>query len=420
MSHNNSRTLLLLTAFAALILATGCGSALGRDPRPLTHLTQRTLAAPAQYGLIGDMDNDGEPTVGDAIRILRVVVGLDPDDNRADANCNGSSDVGDAIKVLRCVVGLDDWPIRDTTIAGKLVYHPPTADRKYSYYHYIPQSALNRNPVRILLNAHSSPPWVETYDQMEEYVADTEVNGMKGYCTTCGYAFLCMVTPENRNRVDNDTKMKSQQMSCYVMFDYPWDKPEYEFYKRPDLVMRKTIEEFVAFLAGRGYDPYPRVFMTGFSSGGMASDRFPKLHPDMVAATAPGAAGQYIYPLAQHNGTDLTYPVGVSDIKQIPDTHYSLNAVKQIPHFFFVGESDNDPVADPVPYEDCFTPAQTQAINTYFGTNQVARAQLAADYLASIGMAATCTVYSGVGHSYTPQMHSDTFAFFDAVSTTAR
>ena len=50
-------------------------------------------------------------TVGDAIRILRIVVGLDPDDECADANENGSTDVGDAIKVLRCVVGLDAWPI---------------------------------------------------------------------------------------------------------------------------------------------------------------------------------------------------------------------------------------------------------------------------------------------------------------------
>jgi hypothetical protein len=61
--------------------------------------------------LLGDMDNNGEPSVGDAIMILRIVVGLDDDDACADANVNGSTDVGDAIKVLRCVVGLDDWPL---------------------------------------------------------------------------------------------------------------------------------------------------------------------------------------------------------------------------------------------------------------------------------------------------------------------
>jgi len=62
-------------------------------------------------GLLGDLDCDGEPTVGDAIKILRIAVGLDPDDERADVNCSGAVDVGDAIRVLRCAVGLDQWPI---------------------------------------------------------------------------------------------------------------------------------------------------------------------------------------------------------------------------------------------------------------------------------------------------------------------
>ena len=75
-----------------------------------------------QGGLLGDMDGDGQPSVGDAIRILRIVVGLDPDDECADANENGSTDVGDAIKVLRCVVGLDDWPIGGGAGAGAIAF----------------------------------------------------------------------------------------------------------------------------------------------------------------------------------------------------------------------------------------------------------------------------------------------------------
>jgi formylglycine-generating enzyme required for sulfatase activity len=62
-------------------------------------------------GLPGDIDGDGNPSVGDAIAILRIVVGLAPDNAVADCNRNGSVDIGDAIAVLRCVVGLDVWPI---------------------------------------------------------------------------------------------------------------------------------------------------------------------------------------------------------------------------------------------------------------------------------------------------------------------
>lgn len=69
------------------------------------------VVAPAEGQLLGDLDDDGNPSVGDAIKILRIVVGLDLDDPCADANQSGGTDVGDAIKVLRCVVGLDVWPI---------------------------------------------------------------------------------------------------------------------------------------------------------------------------------------------------------------------------------------------------------------------------------------------------------------------
>ncbi len=108
------RALTLLPIVLLIASLLGCSGSGGTKAGPQTATSSAPSAqavSPAQGGLIGDMDDDGEATVGDAINILRIVVGLDPDDERADANGNGSTDVGDAIKVLRCVVGLDDWPI---------------------------------------------------------------------------------------------------------------------------------------------------------------------------------------------------------------------------------------------------------------------------------------------------------------------
>jgi hypothetical protein len=98
----------------ALMLVGGCGG--GGEQQGIAATSQTVAPAsvvgPAQgSGLLGDLDNDGQASIGDAIRILRIVVGLDDDDPCADANKNGATDVGDAIKVLRCVVGLDDWPL---------------------------------------------------------------------------------------------------------------------------------------------------------------------------------------------------------------------------------------------------------------------------------------------------------------------
>ena len=104
---------LLLTVFLIASLL-GCSGSGGSKAGPRTASSSAPSAqavSPAQTQFLGDMDDDGEASVGDAIKILRIVVGLDPDDDCADANQNGSTDVGDAIKVLRCVVGLDDWPI---------------------------------------------------------------------------------------------------------------------------------------------------------------------------------------------------------------------------------------------------------------------------------------------------------------------
>ena len=61
--------------------------------------------------LRGDLDGDGLPSVGDAIGILRIVVGLDAQNPIADADADGSTTVNDAIAILRCVVGLGEWPL---------------------------------------------------------------------------------------------------------------------------------------------------------------------------------------------------------------------------------------------------------------------------------------------------------------------
>lgn len=77
--------------------------------------------------LRGDLDDDGNPSVADAIGILRIVVGLDPDNPAADADADGTTGIADAIAVLRCVVGLSQWPLGEwrppatRTVSGTVV-----------------------------------------------------------------------------------------------------------------------------------------------------------------------------------------------------------------------------------------------------------------------------------------------------------
>lgn len=62
-------------------------------------------------GYSGDMDGDGHATILDTMWILRILTGFDPDTPMADANRDGEVNIGDAMIMMRCVVGMAPWPI---------------------------------------------------------------------------------------------------------------------------------------------------------------------------------------------------------------------------------------------------------------------------------------------------------------------
>lgn len=138
------RASLLLLLLASVGILAGCGSTMqpsGGPPAGLPEGTAQpcpvavstTIPAPdrpfvlpacvAGRAYLGDIQGTGQPEVGSAIKILRVVVSLDPapaDISLWDANENGEIDPGDAIKILRCVVELDPWPIKDIAPTGNV------------------------------------------------------------------------------------------------------------------------------------------------------------------------------------------------------------------------------------------------------------------------------------------------------------
>lgn len=300
------------------------------------------------------------------------------------------------------------------SITGQIIYHPPTSERKYSYYHYIPESALMRNPVRVLLYAHGSPK-IDTYPEMEAFIRNQEINQILPSCEKYGYALVVMVTPRNFNGVDKDFLMNTQNMVRWVMFDNAFDKPEYAFYKRPDLELVKVIDDFMSFIGQNGYTVYNKVFMTGFSAGGVQSQRFSILHPDKVAATAIGGAPGFLYPIVATWGDNIpiNYHVGINDIDQIPGNTYSLSKFANIPHFVFVGGNDTNVALH---HPDMYDEAQSVIIETHFGTNLQDMALMFSQFISMIGQS-TLKIYPGIAHEYTPEMRTDTFTFFDSIPT---
>lgn len=106
--------LVVIALFVAIGSGCGGGSSRPGAPQavaPVQRVGPSDVVHPTATYCLGDLDGDGLASVGDGIKILRIVVGLDSANDRADANQSGTTDVGDAIAVLRCVVGLDTWPI---------------------------------------------------------------------------------------------------------------------------------------------------------------------------------------------------------------------------------------------------------------------------------------------------------------------
>ncbi len=289
----------------------------------------------------------------------------------------------------------------------EVIYNPT---EKYSYFSYIPSSALKRSSIRILLYTHGSPQ-VDTYAEMENYVRDSEIPRVKPFCDQYGYALIIVVTPRLWGEYPNYT-MNSQAMNRFVMFDNDFDEPSFEFYKRPDTEFNKIIENFKQVFSNASYKYDEKVYIGGFSNGGLQANRFSILHPNQIAATAIGAAGGYIYPLDSLNETELIYPVGISDVESIVGTNYNLNQFKSIPHLIFIGENDVNPENDPVGLGD-FDAEYLDFINSNFGSNQLERAENYSIYLSSIGMNCQFDKYIGLGHEYNNEMIESMFEFFD-------
>jgi hypothetical protein len=190
------------------------------------------------------------------------------------------------------------------------------------------------------------------------------------------------------------------------MFDDRFNTPECDFYYRTDLEYRKVIDEFLWLLEAKGYTPHQKVFMTGFSAGGLQTNLLRFLHTDLIAAVAIGAPTILTYPVDSWDGTIMNYPYGTADIDSLSGM-YSFELLKKIPHFLFAGANDTN-IPPPSSPEDEF-------YQNNFGSSMASMVTIYNDYLVSIGMQSQYKLYP-TGHLYWDYMIEDTFKFFESVS----
>ena len=183
--------------------------------------------------------------------------------------------------------------------------------------------------------------------------------------------------------------------------------------ERIDLQLVAMIDHARAMLMERDLQVQDRILMDGFSASGTFVNRFAALHPQLVRAVAAGAVnGLPIFPLAELDGTELPYPIGVADIEQLTGTPFDQTAYESVSQYIYMGYLDRN---DTYPYDDAWNDTERDLIARLFGEEMMpTRWQRSQALLAEWAPSAQLVTYDGTAHRIRPEMLADIVAFFRA------
>ncbi len=272
---------------------------------------------------------------------------------------------------------------------GKTVLVNDPEISKFAFMYYIPEESVKHDVVKTVFvgNGLPSPEYSEVVEGVK-----WELYWMIPYAEEHGYVLLSVIVPD-----------RAQYLARNAMIPNEIKK---SWWERPDLEYRKVIEAFTTEIEESGFNIHNKVFMTGFSNGGIQSNLFSLLHPDMVEATAIGAAGVFAYPAKEVNGVKMNWPLGLAT--DISYTTFTPELFKEVEHLIFVGSEDvnNDPLE--FKYDE---------YKSELGETTADRVPIFAEYLDEYGVKEViCDIYEGVGHEWKEEMRKSIFEFFDSIS----
>lgn len=179
---------------------------------------------------------------------------------------------------------------------------------------------------------------------------------------------------------------------------------------RLDLQLAAMIEEAQRRLTSMEIHTHDKVLLFGFSASAMFVNRFTMLHPQRVEAVAVVSPGGWpLAPLTTWKDEALPYPIGTSDLPTITGQEVDIEAVRQVPHFFLLGEEDTN---DSVIYRDSYSEEDEALIFRLFGETPVERWPTAEQLYQNAGISATFKLYSETAHDVTTAMKIDIWNFY--------
>lgn len=302
--------------------------------------------------------------------------------------------------------------IVSTTSQGKLI--KITADSKkgfnYSYFLFIPTTINKDKSNRLMVECNNTQYHKES---LTEGLTEEQATRTGGYdlALQLNIPFLFPAFPRPADGPYNGVYTHDLGRSTITI-------PKTDKLGRIDLQMVEMIKDAQSRLAKEGIKVESKVFLFGFSASSHFANRFALLHPDMVRAVATGGINSLpILPVKQWSNTDLRYPLGIADLKEITGINFSMSEYKKVAQYIFMGDADTN---DTAAARDCFDPEDTQIIYKLFGEKQVPnRFNKMKDIFSELDIPAQFALYKNVGHwGLYGKIKDDLVEFFEKNSGT--
>jgi pimeloyl-ACP methyl ester carboxylesterase len=280
---------------------------------------------------------------------------------------------------------------------GVITMHEANSTIVYDWFTYVPTNLSKSEPAYILIDTSHKTSFDYSYD--EATYARQHAEWRKSLAEQHKYVLLVPAIPRTP-----EYYTVAFQKECFL------DSAEL-FYQRPNEKVNLMIDECIRTLEQDGYNVQEKVFVWGFSAGGMWANRYSLLHPERVRAFAAGQAGGALtLPESRYNATPMDWPIGVNDFLFLVGSSFNQNAYKEVPQFIYIGDQDtNTTLWGP---GELWTQSQIDFIKATFGDTPPAILENQCDYLRALGYDITFRLYSGVGHEITSDMDNDVFEFF--------
>lgn len=291
-------------------------------------------------------------------------------------------------------------------VVGRIKYHKIDGADIYNYYSYIPRNLDFSKKIQIVI----SPAEGQCKECCDVEIASNNVKyHMEGYLHYADKYNFVLLFPVIHNNCDGLRDNWTLHFPDFVFSD-PVDSTFY----RPDLKLNASIDNFKASLVNDGLIVDDKVYIFGFSIGGLASNKYSILQPSYVSAfAAGGTAGDLCFPVDSIDGYPLNWAWGTNNFESLVGTTFNQEEYNKISQFLFFGDKDFNNYH----LQESCNLGGTDACHwkNFWGSDMVSAFSNQCKFLQDLGLEVTCKLYPDKAHEFNDEMINDVFEFFHEI-----